>query len=107
VGLVPNLIETIKRAALDAVKASNPCAIMFGKVESISPLKINVEQRLTLGESHLILTSLVKDFEVEMTVDGVIKQYTVHLALQTGETVMLLRNQGGQQFIVLDRVVMT
>jgi hypothetical protein len=102
---MPNMIEIIKRAALEAVESTVPCKIMFGKVISTSPLKINVEQRLTLDENHLILTSLVKDFEVEMTVDGITKQYTVHLGLQNGETVMLLRNQGGQQFIVLDRVV--
>jgi len=101
---VPNLLETIKEAAIEAVKASNPCAILFGKVISTTPLKLNVEQRLTLDESHLILTSLVKDFEVDMTVDGVRKPYQVHLGLAAGESVILMRVQGGQKYIVLDRV---
>lgn len=124
---MPNMIEIIKKAAVEAVKASNPCAIMFGQVISTSPLKINVEQRLTLDESHLILTNLVKDFEVDMTVDFVTentsggsgdssfashnhavtgkKTFQVHLGLTTGESVMLLQVQGGQKYIVLDRVV--
>lgn len=101
---MPDLLETIKRAALEAVEEAAPCKIMFGKVISASPLKIQVEQRLTLDESHLILTHLVKDFEVDMTVDDITKQYTVHLGLSVDETVMLLRNQGGQRFIVLDRL---
>jgi len=140
---LPNLIEIIKQAAVEAVKASNPCAIMFGKVISTTPLKINVEQRLTLDESHLILTSLVRDFEIEMTVDhfteedafldtthshpfsgdGSVssasfdsthkhaykgkKKFQVHLGLVEGDAVMLLQVQGGQKYIVLDRVVMT
>jgi len=101
---MPNIIETIKRIALDAVKASNPVAIVFGKIISIEPLKINIEQRLTLDESHLILTSLVTDFEVDMTSSGVRNSYIVHFGLKIGETVILLQAQGGQKYIVLDRV---
>lgn len=32
------------------------------------------------------------------------KKYTVHLGLKTGEKVILLRCDGGQNYIVLDRV---
>lgn len=123
---MPNLIEIIKMAAVDAVKASNPAAIVFGTVLSASPLKINIEQRLTLDESHLILSSLVSDFEVDVTLNHVTgntsggtgdssfashnhsitgrKTMTVHLGLQPGETVMLLQVQGGQKYIILDRI---
>lgn len=135
------MIEIIKQAAVEAVAASNPCSILFGQVTSITPLKINVEQRLTLDESHLVLTSIVRDFEIEMTVDhftendaylntnhlhpfsgtGSVltasfdsthkhaykgkKKYLVHLGLKVGESVMLMRVQGGQKYIILDRVV--
>lgn len=114
---MPNMIETIKMAAVEAVKASNPAAILFGTVTSISPLKINIEQKLTLNESHLVLTSLVSDFEVGVTLNHVTektsdhshavigkKTFQVHLRLQAGETVILLQVQGGQKYIVLDRV---
>ena len=140
---MPNIIEIIKQAAVEAVAASNPCSILFGQVISITPLKINVEQRLTLDESHLVLTSIVRDFEIEMTVDhftendaylntshshpfsgdGSVstasfdsthkhaykgkKKYLVHLGLKVGESVMLMQVQGGQKYIILDRVVMT
>lgn len=123
---MPNLIEIIKMAAVDAVKASNPAAIVFGTVTSISPLKVNIEQRLTLDESHLVLSSLVSDFEVDLTLNHVTentsggtgdssfashnhavtgrKTMTIHLGLQAGETVMLLQVQGGQKYIILDRI---
>lgn len=134
---MPNLIEIIKQAAIEAVIASNPCAIMFGTVTSTTPLKINVEQRLTLDASHLILTSLVRDIEVDVTVDHETEDHThthtisdtysgggsasnethkheikgkkgmtVHLGLKVDESVMLIQVQGGQKYIVLDRVVM-
>lgn len=123
---MPNLIEIIKMAAVDAVKASNPAAIVFGTVTSISPLKINIEQRLTLDESHLVLSSLVSDFEVDVTLNHVTentsggtgdssfashnhavtgkKTMTIHLGLKKDETVMLLQVQGGQKYIILDRI---
>lgn len=129
---MPNLIEIIKQAAIEAVAASNPCAIMFGKVISTSPLKINVEQRLTLDESHLILTSNVRDYKTKISFDNpgiknIVKNYsmddvpgtdyklsyqqsiqneiTVYNGLKMNESVMLLQIQGGQKYIVLDRVV--
>lgn len=123
---MPNLIEIIKIAAVDAVKASNPAAILFGTVTSASPLKINVEQKLTLDESHLVLSSLVSEFQVDITfnhttentsggtgdssfeshnhkVEGK-KTATIHFGLKKDERVTLVKVQGGQKYIVLDRV---
>ena len=61
------LMKTIKRAALDAVKASKPVEVCFGKVTSASPLKILVEQKLPLGEGQLILTRNVTNFKTYIT----------------------------------------
>ena len=63
------LIKAIKRAALDAVDASKPVQVCFGKVTSTSPLKILVEQKLPLGEGQLVLCRNVTEYTVEMTVD--------------------------------------
>ena len=97
---MPNMIELVKKAAVDAVAASDPVAFLTGKVTSAQPLKISVEQRLTLGKEHLMLSGLVKDQKIE-TENGTI---TLKLALKAGETVTLLRMQGGQKFFVLDRM---
>lgn len=132
---MPNLIELIKKAALDAVEASKPCVVMFGKVTSITPLKINVEQKLTLTEAQLILTRNVTNYKTDITVDHYTedvthnhsytddgsssttgnnthkhqikgkKEITVHNGLVVGDTVLLLRMQGGQQYVVWDRLV--
>lgn len=85
---MPKMLETIKMVAFNAVKESKPCEIKFGTVVSTSPLKINMEQKIILEEPCLILTSNVKD---EKTI-------------KSGDSVILLRVQGGQKFIVLDRI---
>jgi hypothetical protein len=121
-----NLVEVIKRIAGEAVEASKPTAITYGKVISVSPLSIQIEQKLTLPAEFFKLTKAVTDHYVDMTVSHVTedqsggsgyalfashnhgysgrKKYLVHNGLQAGEEVILLRVQGGQRFIVLDRV---
>lgn len=123
-------VKTIKRAALDAVKASKPVEVCFGKVTSASPLKILVEQKLPLGEGQLILTRNVTNFKTYIT-GGNVKNYyytgsdtdggtapvvpshvhaigkvqiTVHNGLVVGDEVILIRQQGGQKYIVVDRI---
>lgn len=122
---VNELVRAVKEAAVDAVRASGPVGICFGTVTSADPLKITVDQKKTLTGSQLILTNNVRDFTVEMTVDHKTeeksggsgesafashaheyrgrKPFRVHMALKLGEKVILLRCDGGQKFVVLDR----
>jgi hypothetical protein len=72
VNLLPDaneLVALLKKAALDAVEASKPVNVYFGEVLSASPLKINVEQKMILGEKQLILSRNVTDFTTMVTVD--------------------------------------
>ena len=79
------LLKHIKKAGTEAVANGAPCAVMFGQVTSVEPLKIKVEQRLLLGEKQLIQTENAQKIEED-------------------DSVVLLRMQGGQKFIVLDRI---
>lgn len=63
------LVETLKRAAVEAVEAKKPVNVYFGEVIGILPLKINVEQKMTLSEKQLILSRNVTDFTTMVTVD--------------------------------------
>lgn len=137
------LIKTIKRAALDAVNAAKPVEVCFGKVVSVSPLKILVDQKMMLGEAQLVLCRNVTDFKttisvvwntqsalnehthglsgvdsegdvLDLTTEGTNlshtheivgrKTITVHNGLVVGDEVLLLRQQGGQKYIVKDRI---
>lgn len=120
------LTKTIKKAAVQAMKAEKPVEICFGKVTSASPLKILVDQKMSLGEAQLVLTRNVTDFVTEVTVDWNTedkgggsgyasyethkhpikgrKKITVHNGLVVGDEVILARQQGGQKYIVVDRI---
>lgn len=80
------LINLIKQASLGAVGASNPVAVMFGTVTKANPLEVNVEQRFTLTRDFLVVADKAKN-------------------LVPDDKVILLRVQGGQQYVVLDKVV--
>lgn len=102
---------------MQAYENSAPTAWMMGKVISASPLKIEIEQRLTIDEDLLILTRNVTDYKVAVRTSwetGSAEAHshgitggsmTVRNALREGEAVLLLRQEGGQKFVVLDRVV--
>ena len=81
------LVKLIKQVAVDAVNAAKPVEVVFGKVKSVSPLQITVDQKMTLGKNQLILT-----------------ERTAKCELTAGDQLILIRQQGGQKYIVLDRI---
>ena len=136
-------MEAMKRAARDEREASKPVNVYFGEVVLTSPLKINVEQKMVLGEAQLILTRNVTDYVTMVTVNWESekekqkhrhdicaqteegdalngktetqseahthtitgqKQITIHNGLDVGDEVILIRQQEGQKFVVLDRI---
>ena len=99
-----DLLSVIKQAAIEAVRESKPVEFLTGTVESDSPLKIRIDQKTLLDEDFLILTRETKDYELEVTSDGVKKKYKVHNALKKGEKCLILSKQGGQDYLVLCRL---
>lgn len=84
-----DLLNIIKKVAIEAVEASKPTEICYGKVINTSPLRISVEQKMTLGIAQIVLPqSITKESE-----------------LAVSDEVILIRQQGGQKYIVLDRLV--
>lgn len=124
--MLPNAVELVKQAAVEAVEATKPVQYLFGKVISVSPLKIQVSAKSIYTEKMLVLTRNVTDFEVDMSVSHITenraggsgdpafashnhdykgkKKFKVHNALIVGDEVVLGRVQGGKRFVVLDRI---
>ena len=81
-----DVIGVIKRAALEAVEDAAPAAVMFGAVERLSPMEIRVEQRLLIGAERIIAVGTAAE------------------GLRIGDEVALLRQAGGQRFLLLGRI---
>lgn len=96
--LVGIMQQTVKNSM------GNTTDMIIGKVISTNPLKVKVDNRFELTQKFLVLTSAVSDFSVDMQTDGQLKRTTVKLGLNVGESVILMRVQGGQKFIIIDRI---
>ena len=101
-----DLVKVIKKAALDAVNASQPSNMIFGTVISTNPLKIKVDQKLILTSAQLVLSRNVTLHQVYIRIneDNEYKWITVYNNLNKNDTVLLMQVSGGQKYIVIDRV---
>lgn len=93
---------------------------------SAAPLKIDVEQKMTLSQAQLVLTRAVVDHYVDIEVKHETedeeggtgaeayekhkhkykgrKKIMIYNGLKPGERVIIIRFQEGQKFLVVDRV---
>lgn len=129
---VNELLGLIKRAGVEAIETGKPVNVMFGTVTKEMPLEIFVDQQTILEGKELVLCRNVTDFETEISFDNpAVKQIyttwdmpeenesdeskisfkskihhniTMYNTLKVGDGVILLRVQGGQRFVVLDRI---
>ena len=127
-------LKIVQDIAAKVFMNSEPSDIEFGTVETVEPLSVRVNEMILLKENQLILTNLVKDFEVDIEVshrtvnDNVLdtlhdhpgvpkdsfdsthyhayqgrKKIKIYLGLKVGEGVIMLKKQGGQRRIIIDR----
>ena len=76
------LVQTIKRAAVEAVEAGVPAAPFVGTVVAREPLAVRLSQRLTLTERRLVFLAGQRRPGVD-------------------DRLALLRFAGGQKYLVL------
>lgn len=123
------ILNDIKIAALEAVSAACPCEIKYGKVTSVKPLLVRLEQRVTLTEEMLIRPRKFTDHTVRISGGNVRDFYflsddnsafepvapphvhavgemeiTVHGGLNIGDKLILIRQQGGQKYLIFDLI---
>ncbi|ASA24314.1 DUF2577 domain-containing protein [Paenibacillus donghaensis] len=95
------MLDIIKKASLGAVGSTNPVAFSYGMVTSAVPLQIQVDQRFVLSGPVLVLPESV--IESKLMLDG--REILLRRGLEAGDRVLMVRMQGGQSYVVLDRLV--
>lgn len=110
------MLEAIKQAALGAMDAAGPVIVQLGSVTQINPLKVMVDNRLELTEDFFILPESLTKLELELkhthaiqgagsTEEALKDKIILRKGLEVGDKLLLLRMQGGQRYVILDRVV--
>ena len=98
------LIKAVKQAAIDAVENGQPCDWRTGIVTSVNPLKIQVTPQFILPQSVLVVPKHLTKEEITLTFGDETKTITIHKDLANGDKVALLRQKGGQSYLILDRI---
>lgn len=114
---MPNLVELIKQISAEANEAGQPTDIVYGTVMSDSPLEIMLDQKTILTSEFLTLTESVTNHQVDMNFscsteneDGhshkinFSSKVTINNQLKVGDKVIMIKQSGGQNFIVLDKI---
>ena len=118
------MLEAIKQAAAAAIEAGAPMAIMFGEVTRIDPLEVTVDQRFAIDADFLIVPENLTRYEIDLRHDqayadsgesGTAAKMTepalpeepivIRKGLEAGDRLILLRMQGGQKYLIFDKVV--
>lgn len=84
------MLETIKKAATEAVEATKPMEVCFGSVAEIAGEAPNLPVAVKLGQK-IILT------------DGQIVRGAGCPLCCIGDVVILIKLQGGQQYLLFDK----
>lgn len=104
-----DFINTVKQIAVNAMNSIQPSNFCIGEVVNTSPLKVSIDQKMILGVKQLILTRNVTDFTIEVEFDlgteTETREVTIHNGLKVGDKVVLINEQGGQKYLILDKVV--
>jgi hypothetical protein len=95
------MIDLIKKASMEAFDAAGPVALLFATVTEAAPLAVRVDQRFLLTEDFLIVPERLT---AQTIVSGGV-ELQIARALEKDDKVLLLRMQGGQKYVILDRVV--
>lgn len=117
------MLEAIRMAAASGIEAGKPVAVLFGEVVRTGPLEVMVDQRFSVDEEFLVLPESLTRYEADLThrhaytdagASGTVSRTTeaglsaapliIRHGLEAGNKVILLRVQGGQKYVILDKV---
>jgi hypothetical protein len=120
------LLQTMQALVKQTMDAGKPADYIIGVVETVNPLSIRIEQRDVVTQEFLALTDAVRDYDVDIEVNHVTenrgggsgdpayeshnhgyagrKRIRVYNGLHSGESVIMLRQAGGQEYCVVSRI---
>lgn len=82
-----SLGETIRKMAASTEEAGGPAAFLYGQVVEPEPLRVMVDSRFELSAAFLV-----------------VPQHIAAAGLAAGDGLVLLRNRGGGEYLVLGKV---
>ncbi len=115
--VMQEIVEIIQDIAIKTIAGRKPLEVRIGYVKSDKPLIIELMGKFCISESSLILSDNVKDKYVDVEIDFTtemasshrhsvsgIKTVCIKNSLKVGDRVLMLRTQGGEKHIVVNKI---
>lgn len=83
---MPDMFNAMKQIAENVFEAKRPADWCYGKVISLSPFQVQIDQKLPLKKEFLAVRAGVSASSFEV-----------------GDKLILLKKQGGQEYLILDK----
>lgn len=83
---MPDLFTAMKQIAENVFEARRPADWYYGKVISLSPFRVQIDQKLVLTKEFFIVKSGVSAS-----------------SFKVGDVLILFRNEGGQKYLIFDK----
>lgn len=83
---MPDMFNALKQIAENVFTAMRPADWCYGKVISLSPFQVQIDQKLPLKKEFLAVRTGVSAS-----------------SFKVGDKLILLRKQGGQEYLILDK----
>lgn len=83
---MPDMFTAMKRIAENVFEARRPADWCYGKVISLDPFQVQIDQKLPLKKEFLAVRT-----GMSMS------------SFKVGDKLILLRKQGGQEYLILDK----
>ena len=83
---MPDMFHAMKQIAENVFEAKRPADWCYGKVMSLDPFQVQIDQKLPLKKEFLAVRTGVSASSFEV-----------------GDVLILLKKQGGQEYLILDK----
>ena len=101
------LAETIKLLAQQQNDGTYPTSVLFGTVKAVNPLKVQIDSKVIVENFFVVSERLTKHEVVaeQEHEQGIVRTVMViDNSLKVNDKVIVLRQQGGKKYIILDRI---
>lgn len=104
------LLHVIKKINHKQISATEMADFVLGTVVSVSPLRVQVSDRITLDEDMLLFSELVLEKKVNLkhkhndSQEALETVITIQEGIKQGDTLQLIKLSAGQLFLIISKV---
>lgn len=104
------LLNVIKKINHKQISATEMADFVLGTVVSVSPLRVQVSDRITLDEDMLLFSELVLEKKINLkhkhndSEEALETVITLQEGIKQGDTLQLIKLSAGQLFLIISKV---